>query len=115
MKTLSEDTLRDARKKLLSRGVLLRDRMQRVQADLRRTREPLSLDARAAAAAHETDEVLLAIERSDSAELSRIESAFDHMEDDTFGLCEECGHEIEAARFVAIPDATHCMACAPDA
>ncbi|HLA70237.1 MAG TPA: TraR/DksA C4-type zinc finger protein [Steroidobacteraceae bacterium] len=108
MKTLSEDTLRDARKKLLSRGVLLRDRMQRVQADLRRTRAD-------AAAAHETDEVLLAIERSDSAELSRIESAFDHMEDDTFGLCEECGHEIEAARFVAIPDATHCMACAPDA
>jgi len=115
METLSEDTLREAREKVLARSSLLRDRLQRVQADLRRSREPLPLDAPAAAPVRENDEVLLAIEKSDCAELSRIESALDHMEDDTFGLCEECGREIEAERFVAVPYATHCEACAPDA
>jgi len=104
METLSDDTLRDAREKVLSRGALLRDRLQRVQADLRLARE-----------VRESDEVLLAIEISASGELARIEAALDHMEDDTFGLCEECGREIEAARFVATPYATHCKSCAPDA
>lgn len=112
MKTFSDDTLREAREKLLARGVLLRDRLQRVQADLRRAKEPVG--ASEPGEMREEDEVLQAIEKAASAELARIESALDHTEDDTFGLCEECGREIEAARFVAAPYATHCKACAPD-
>ena len=115
MKTFSDDTLREAREKLLARGILLRDRLQRVQADLRRTSEPLPVVAREEGMPREKDEVLRAIEKSAHAELARIDSALEHTEDDTLGLCQECGREIDAARFVATPDATHCKTCKPDA
>lgn len=112
MKTFSEDTLREAREKLLARSALLVDRIQRVKADLRREPEPLPLDAPDAASVRENDAVLVAIEKSAYAEISRIEAALGRMEEGTFGLCEECGKEIEAARFVALPDAVRCKTCA---
>ena len=114
MKTLSDDTLREAREKLLDRGVLLRDRLHSVQADLRGATAPAA-QVPAAGVVREREEVLQAIAKSDSAELGRIESALEHTEDDTFGLCEECGREIEAARLAAVPSASRCQACAPDA
>lgn len=115
MKTFTEDTLREAREKLLSRDALLRDRLERVQADLRRPRDPVPSSAPAAAVGREKDEVLAAIESSAYAERRRIKTALDRVEDDTLGLCAGCGREIEAARFVAVPYATHCKTCAPDA
>jgi RNA polymerase-binding transcription factor DksA len=113
MKTFSDDTLRDAREKLLARGVLLRDRLQCVQADLHRSNEPSPVGTVEEGKVRESAEVLLAIEKSDCAELARINTALEHTEDDTFGLCEECGREIEAERFIAIPSTTHCKACRP--
>jgi RNA polymerase-binding transcription factor DksA len=100
MRSVSDDTLRAAREKLLARGALLRDRIKRVQEDLHSARE--------------SDAVLQAVEKSANAEISRIALTLESCEDGTFGLCEECGHEIEAARLVAHPYATHCRACARD-
>jgi DnaK suppressor protein len=107
MKTLSDDTLRDARERLLARSFMLRDRVQRVRADLHHIDEPLQ-----ASGVREDPRVLQSIEISANAELSRISSALHRMEDGTIGLCVECGREIEAERFTAVPDATQCMACA---
>ena len=99
----SEDTVRDVREKLLARSMLLRDRVERVHADLRHEQDMT---------AHENEEVLQAIERSAQGEISRIEAALERMDEGTFGICEECGREIEPARFVAVPYATRCGACA---
>ena len=108
MKTRSqpftEDTLREAREKLLARDATLTERLEQVRADLRR--EP--------ATGREKDEVLHAIEESARAEISRIEAALERTEEGTLGLCEECGREIEASRFIAAPYATHCKDCARD-
>jgi RNA polymerase-binding transcription factor DksA len=114
MKTLTDDALRDARDKLLDRGDLLRDRLEHVHADLRHVREPAPPEAFGAVGVREKDEVLLAIEKSADAELYQIDSALERMEDDSLGLCTECGREIEAARFAAAPCVTHCKACARD-
>jgi RNA polymerase-binding transcription factor DksA len=116
MKTLSrpfsDDTLREGREKLLARNALLVDRVKRVREDLREAHAPTSIEHPDAATGHESDDVLLAIEKSAYGEIARIEAALNRMEDDTFGLCEECGREIEASRFVPDPCATHCMQCA---
>ena len=111
METFSEDTLRAAREKLLARGALLADRLKQVKADLAQQPDSSPMASPEAVTPHESAAVLLAIEKSSYAEIARIEAALEHMEDGTFGLCEECGHEIEAARFVAWPEAARCKAC----
>lgn len=112
METTSDDILREAREKLLTRGALLHGRVKQVSADLRREHSALPPDAPGEATTLESDEVLLAIEKSAYVEISRIEAALDRTEECTFGLCLGCGKEIEAARIAARPDATRCESCA---
>jgi DnaK suppressor protein len=112
MNTLTDDSLRTARTTLLARSAELRDRLQRVQADLGRQREPLSRDAPDAAIQLENDEVLRAVEEAARAELTRIEAALERIEAGRFASCEGCGEEIEAERLVVVPYATECSSCA---
>ena len=47
----------------------------------------------------------------DIAELQQVESALVRLEDDTFGLCIDCGVEIEEARLQVNPSAARCIRC----
>jgi len=114
MKPLSEDQLRGMREKLLARGAELKERVERVQRDLGRTREPLPRDSADAAIALENDEVLLAIEQSAMGELRGIERALGRLEDGTFALCESCGAEIDTERLAVVPYSMLCRRCARD-
>jgi RNA polymerase-binding transcription factor DksA len=85
-KPFTDDTLREAREKLLARAALLTDRVKTVRADLRRESEPLPNDAPAAPRVRESDDVLIAIENSARSEVARIEAALERMEEGAFGL-----------------------------
>lgn len=115
MNTVSDDQLRNARQRLLSRGAELRDRLQRVKSDLRREREPLPGDSADAAIVVENDEVLQALEDSAARELRHIELALERLAQGVFALCEKCGAEIDDGRLTAVPYATTCRTCARDA
>jgi DnaK suppressor protein len=112
--SFSDENLRAARQKLLARGALLADRIQQVRADLRRDDGPLPHGAEVAVIVRENDGMLRTIEKSACSEIARIDAALERMEEGVFGLCEECGGEIEAACFVARPDASRCKGCARD-
>jgi DnaK suppressor protein len=114
MNPVSDDQLRTARQRLLARGAELRERLERVQRDLRREREPLPRDSADAAILVENDEVLQALEQSAARELRHIDVALERLEQGVFALCEKCGAEIDAARLVAVPYTTNCRACARD-
>jgi len=43
--------------------------------------------------------------------ISKIEHALQRLEDGTFGLCEQCGKAIAAARLRARPVTTLCISC----
>ena len=43
--------------------------------------------------------------------LNKIREALDRLETGTFGICEECGEEIEVKRLVARPVTTLCIDC----
>lgn len=43
--------------------------------------------------------------------LQALESARGRLDDKDFGLCDDCGAEIPAARLVVNPVATRCVAC----
>jgi RNA polymerase-binding transcription factor DksA len=114
MNVPSENQLRGEREKLLARSAELRERVERVQRDLARIREPLPRDSADAAIVVENDEVLQAIEQSATSELRSIERALQRLESGTFALCEKCGAEIDAERLAAVPYASHCRHCARD-
>jgi DnaK suppressor protein len=114
MNTTTDETLRSARARLVARSAELRDRIQRVQQDLRRAAAPLPHDAPDAAIAVENDEVLQAIDETARRELHHIEHALERIEAGAFATCQDCGVAIEEARLVAIPYTTHCRRCAKD-
>jgi RNA polymerase-binding protein DksA len=43
--------------------------------------------------------------------LERVEDALVQFEAGTYGLCEQCGKEIDPARLKALPYATLCLSC----
>lgn len=114
MDTLCNDSYRGTRAWLLARGAELRDRVERVRADLRREREPLPRDLNDAAIIVENDEVLQAIEASARSELVRIQRALARMNAGVFALCESYGETIEPQRLKVVPYATRCGECEPE-
>lgn len=114
MHTISDDSLRFIREKLLNRDAELRERVRRVQEDLRRQVTPLPRDAPDAAVVMENDEILEAVAESANAELSQIGIALARLEAGTYGVCEACGECIQIDRIRIVPYAVHCQRCAPD-
>jgi DnaK suppressor protein len=114
MHTTTDDTLRSIRAGLLAREAELRDRVHRVQDDLRRRDQPLPRDAPDAAIAMENDEILQALDETARVELDQITRALERLEVGTYGLCEECGKQIEAERLRVVPYAVRCRGCAAE-
>jgi DnaK suppressor protein len=115
MQTAIDDKLRSTREWLLSRSAELRERVGRVQNDLRRETTPLPRDAPDAAIVMENDEILQAIDETARAELGQIDRALERIDTGTYGLCEGCGTRIDVGRLHVVPYAAHCRNCAPDA
>lgn len=106
-----DDHLRNARVRLLARGAELRERIQRIQADLGRVREPLPRDSTDAAIVLENDEVLQAIAATATLELRHIEHALERLDAGGHGVCEKCASDIGDARLELVPYATRCERC----
>ncbi len=45
-------------------------------------------------------------------ELAQVQRALRHIQDSTYGICEQCNGEISKERLEALPQATLCVACA---
>jgi DnaK suppressor protein len=56
-------------------------------------------------------ELLLGMAESDRQKLRDIESAFEMMDNNTYGVCHECGEPIPVKRLLAVPTAQHCVSC----
>jgi DnaK suppressor protein len=57
-------------------------------------------------------EFSLTLMQSEESTLGSIELALEHIEDGTYGICEECEVKIPKARLNAIPYTTVCVKCA---
>ncbi len=99
---------------LLARKAELRERVGRVQQDMRGERAPLPADSADAAIAIENDEVLKAIAAAALEELHHIDFALKRLEAGVFAICEKCGEEIDEDRLDAAPYAIRCTSCAAD-
>lgn len=51
------------------------------------------------------------IAQQEARELRLIDEALDKIEEGTYGICEECGEQIERPRLKALPYAVLCLKC----
>lgn len=84
-------------------------RLERIHANLRRGSEA---DSKERAKQFEDNEVVDALGNEAREELTKISSALQRLETGDYGLCVECGLEIEPGRLQVYPYADECIECA---
>jgi RNA polymerase-binding protein DksA len=103
--------LNHVRSKLLEQKEQIERRVSAISKDLNRT-EPVSQDFSEQATEQENLEVLHALEHEGKEELELINHALHRLQNGEYGLCSQCGEEINPARLDALPFATKCISCA---
>ena len=99
---------------------MLADRRRDVEEKLRSLRETLPVEAGVVRDAEEQSvddfvtEVDMALMQMKSQTLNKIDQAMARLENDTYGFCQECDQEIQAARLTALPFAPLCRECQED-
>ncbi len=58
-----------------------------------------------------TRELDMILTDREKQKLKQIEDALDRIEENTYGLCEECGVKIPRARLKVVPVAKYCVEC----
>lgn len=112
MMTRSIEIQQQARGRLHARAAELKERLARVERDLRRETTPLPRDAPDAAIVIENDEILTAIRDTGRKELAHISAALERLDHGLYGICETCGADIPEKRLAAVPYVVQCADCA---
>ncbi len=87
-------------------------RIEALEHTTRHRDEPLPADSSEQAIAVEDLEVQEALEAEARAGLQQVNRAISRLDQGTYGVCEQCGTAIGAARLHAMPAATRCIQCA---
>lgn len=106
MQAESYDALR---KKLERKKAELTIRLERITENLRRGYHP---DSKERAKELEDSEVVDALGNEARAEIRNISAALQRMEAGEYGICVECGTDIDPGRIAAHPYAKLCIDCA---
>ena len=99
----------DITKALKVRLSELTSRVTEIDSELRR---PLSADSEDRATDLENQDALEGIQISEVREIQRIREALKRIAEGTYGVCSQCGEDIDPKRLKALPTATRCIACA---
>jgi RNA polymerase-binding transcription factor DksA len=73
---------------------------------------PLPADSEERATYLENQDMFEGIEISGIQEIKQIREALKRIAEGTYGVCVECGADIDAKRLKAMPNATRCISCA---
>ena len=99
-----------ADRRLLGRRIRqLNARLERITANLRRGYDA---DSKERAKELEDSEVVDALGNEARLEISKISEALRRMDSDEYGICDECGSDIDKGRLAAHPYARKCIDCA---
>jgi DnaK suppressor protein len=104
---LSTTQMNELRSLLLARRTELLEQMEQNRENL----TPPTQDEGAVLqrnVAREIDQTLTDI---DATDLVRIDHALKRMDDDSYGMCDECGCSIPFERLQIEPQTQHCVAC----
>lgn len=106
---MSEDVYAVQRARLEKKKSELTARLERVTANVRRAHDQ---DSKERAQELEDSEVVDALGNEARLEISKINEALRRMANDEYGICDECGSDIDKGRLDAHPYARKCIDCA---
>jgi RNA polymerase-binding transcription factor len=106
---MPEQSSAEQRARLENKKAELTARLERVKANLRRGHDP---DSKERAKELEDSEVVDALGNEARLEISKISEALRRMDNDEYGVCDECGAEIDEGRLKAHLYARKCIDCA---
>ena len=87
----------------------LTGRLAEIDSELRK---PLSADSEERATDLENQDALEGIKNSEIQEVHQIQGALRRIAEGTYGVCVQCGADIDPKRLEALPIATRCISCA---
>ena len=103
------DSKNELRRILEQKKQELSARLERITANLRRGYEA---DSKERAKQLEDSEVVDALGNEARKEIAKISAALRRIDSEDFGICTECGSEIDRDRLNAYPYAKECIECA---
>lgn len=106
---MSDDSYGAQRHTLEQKKAELSARLERITANLRRG---YHADSKERAKELEDSEVVDALGNEAREELAKISAAIRRMDAGEYGICNECGAEIDNGRLLAHPYARKCIDCA---
>lgn len=107
--TVANDSTDDLKRVLIAKRTELRERLERINANLRRG---LAADSAERAKELEDSDVVDALGNEARQELADIDVALERLDADQYDVCAQCGGAIAASRLRAYPYASTCIDCA---
>ena len=105
---MSKLNLKEIKEKLLAERDALIEKLKSndLSVDDAETPDPVDLAVR-----NYSKNVMLAVSENESKQLALIDEALLRIEDDEYGVCQNCEKEINPKRLAAIPWARYCLEC----
>ena len=105
---MSKSNLKEVKEKLLAERDLLIEKLKGndLSVDDAETPDPVDLAVR-----NYSKNVMLAVSENESKQLTLIDQALVRIEDDEYGICQNCQKEVNPKRLAAIPWARYCLDC----
>ena len=100
--------LKDVKQRLLDERMLLIEKLKGndLSVDDSETPDPVDLAVR-----NYSKNVMLAVSENESRQLALVDEALLRVEDDEYGICQNCEQVINPKRLAAIPWARYCLSC----
>jgi DnaK suppressor protein len=108
MSKLKVKEIKDIKEKLLRERDLLIEKLKGndLSVDDSETPDPVDLAVR-----NYSKNVMLAVSENESRQLALIDEALLRLNDDEYGICQNCEEAIHPKRLAAIPWARYCLNC----
>ena len=105
---MNKSSLKEIKEKLLIERDLLIEKLKGndLSVDDAETPDPVDLAVR-----NYSKNVMLAVSENESKQLALTDEALLRIEDNEYGVCQNCEKEINSKRLAAIPWARYCLAC----
>ena len=105
---MSELNLKEIKANLIAERDVLIEKLKGndLSVDDAETPDPVDLAVR-----NYSKNVMLAVSENESRQLTLIDEALVRIEDDEYGVCQNCEKEISKKRLAALPWVRYCLSC----